>query len=185
MVRSSTWKAPASTRVLVGDVTEVGFLTQAFEGQQAVLSALGLRLPSIAPWARPEVPDLLTRAGPALIEAAKRCGITRVLAISAGGVGDSKFAVPGFFRFLIRYSGLKHAYAELEVFERTLLASGLEVCLCRPTGLTDEPATGRARVAQSFAGRATIPRADVAAWMLDQVVALSLTERTPMITVTG
>ena len=66
-----------------------------------------------------------------------------------------------------------------------LLGSGLEVCVVRPSGLTDEPATGKAVVTRKFSGRASIPRADVAAFMLDQVERAQFSERTPVITVTG
>ena len=48
-----------------------------------------------------------------------------------------------------------------------------------------EPATGRAVVATRYAGRATIPREDVASWMLDQIEKPAFDARTPMITVTG
>jgi putative NADH-flavin reductase len=140
---------------------------------------------SIAPWAKPEVADLLTRFGPALVAAMKATGVKRVLAVSAGGVGDSRMAVPAIFRAMISFTGLKHAYAELEVFERTLLGSGLEVTLCRPTGLTDGARTGQVKVVTSFTGRASISRADVAAWMLEEVARPTLAWRTPMITVTG
>ncbi len=168
-----------------GDLTSEAFLTNALAGCDAVLCAVGLKLPSLSPFARPEVPDLLTRLAPALIAACKANGIRRVLAISAGGVGDSRDNVPAVFRGFIRFTGLRHAYQELEVFEQELLDSGLEVCIPRPTGLTDEPATGQAIVADAMKGRATIPREDVALWMLGQLDLPSLKHRTPMITVTG
>ena len=58
-------------------------------------------------------------------------------------------------------------------------------CVARPTGLTDEPATGRAKAVARVVGRAAIPRADVAAWMLDALEAPRFEARTPMLTVTG
>jgi hypothetical protein len=59
------------------------------------------------------------------------------------------------------------------------------VCICRPSGLTDGPVTGNVKVTQAYAGQATISRADVAAWMLEQVALRELMDRTPMISVTG
>lgn len=182
---SSTLQVPAGVRVERGDLADPAFLAQALKGADAVLSALGIKLPSLAPWSRPEVPDFLTRSTPAVVEAMKAAGVRRVLAISAGGVGDSSRSVPGVFRMMLKTTALKHAYAELEVLERTLLASGLDVCLPRPTGLTDGPRTGQVKVCTSFAGRATISRADVAAWMLDEVEKPAFAARTPMISVTG
>lgn len=103
----------------------------------------------------------------------------------AGGVGDSEAMVPLAFRLFIKATSIRHAYAELARMEAGLLASGLEVCICRPTGLTDGPLTGKAVLATGFTGRATISRADVAHWMLDQLERPAFDQRTPMITVTG
>jgi putative NADH-flavin reductase len=185
VVRSASWQPPEGVEVRRGDLTSEAFLTTALQGCDAVLSALGLRLPGLGIWNRPEVPDFLTRSTPALIAAARGNGIHRVMAISAGGVGDSHAKVPGVFRLFIRTTSLKHAYAELEIMERLLLTSGLDVCIPRPTGLTDGPATGRVKVCEAFSGRATISRADVAGWMLEQLDQPTFAQRTPMITVTG
>jgi len=186
VVRSSSkLDVPSAVRVERGDLTDAAFLEKALAGSELVLSALGLRMPGIAPWHKPEQPDFLTKSTPALVDAMKRAAITRVVAISAGGVGDSYEQVPGAFRFMIKTTALKHAYAELAVMERTLLSSGLDVCICRPTGLTDGPRTGAVKVCSSFKGRATISRADVAGWMLDEAAKPAFAQRTPMITVTG
>jgi putative NADH-flavin reductase len=185
VVRDRTWSAPGPARTLRGEATDAAFLTGAFAGQDAAILAIGLRLGSIAPWARPEVPDLLTRAGAAVVAAAKAAGVKRVLAISAGGVGDSLAMVPGFFRAMIAVTALKASYRELEAMEGALLSSGLEVCLARPTGLTDGARTGNVKVCTRLAGQATISRADLAAFLLDQAAAPSMVGRTPMITVTG
>lgn len=185
VVRSSSWQAPSGVEVRRGDLANESFLRESFSGQEAVLSALGLRMGGIAPWHKPEVPDFLSRATPAIVGAMKGNGIGRIVAISAGGVGDSFQKVPGAFRAFIQFTALRHAYRELEVMERTLLGSGLDVCIPRPTGLTDGPATGQVRVCESFSGRATISRADVAAWMLDELDKPAFAHCSPMISVTG
>lgn len=177
--------APAAVRLLRGDLFDLEFLTAAVRGQDAVLSALGLRLPGLSPFARAEVPDLLSRSSPLLVQAMRQAGVSRLLAISAGGVGDSYARMPGVFKLFIKLTALRRAYVELEAMEQIFFASGLDVCCPRPTGLTDDPATGRVVVAERLRGRATIPRADVAAWMLDQVERPAFTERAPLLTVTG
>lgn len=182
---SSTFDAPAGVRVERGDLTSADFLASVLPNHDAVLSALGLRLPGLAPWSTPEDPTFLTRSTPALVEAMKRSGIKRVFAISAGGVGDSYAAMPGFFKAFISFTALKKAYRELEELEKVLRASGLEVCFPRPSGLTDGPATGNVVVTRTFAGRATISRADVAGWMVEQVERPTFLGQAPMITVTG
>lgn len=186
VVRSSTWQPPSGVRVERGDLTSEAFLRQAVRGADAVASALGLRIKGLAPWNKPEQPDFLSRSTPALVAAMKTEGVRRVIAISAGGVGDSREKMPGFFRAFIALTALKHAYAELAVMERLLLESGLDVSIPRPSGLTDGPATGAVKIVETFKGRATISRADVAGWMLSQLEQPQLsTQRTPSITVTG
>jgi len=182
---SSSFTAPTGVRVERGDLTSSEFMRSALKGQDVVLSALGLRVKGLAPWNTPEDPTILTRSTKALVEAMKAEGVRRVVAISAGGVGDSLQLMPGFFKLLIKLTALKTAYAQLHDMEQQLFASGLEVCVPRPTGLTDGPATGKTVVATRFGGRATISRADVAGWMLDQLALPTFSERAPIITVTG
>ena len=182
---SSALSLPAGVRACRGEIVDRGLLAEAFRGQDAVLSALGLRLPGLSPFARAEVPDLLSRSSPLIVDAMREAGVRRLLAISAGGVGDSYARMPGVFKLFIKLTALRRAYVELEAMERIFFASGLDVCCCRPTGLTDGPATGRVVVAERLRGRATIPRADVAAWMLDQIERPAFTERAPLLTVTG
>jgi putative NADH-flavin reductase len=182
---SSRLDVPDGVRALRGALDDEAFLREALRGADAALSALGLRLPGIAPWSRPEDPAFLDRSTPAVVRAMKAEGVRRAMVISAGGVGDSYDAVPGAFKMFIKASALRHVYPALERMERAWLESGLDVCVARPTGLTDEPATGRAKAVARVVGRAAIPRADVAAWMLDALEAPRFEARTPMLTVTG
>ena len=184
VVRSRSYRAPEGVRVIVGELT-VETLQEAVRGQDAVLSALGLRLPGIAPWAKPEVPNFLSLVTPRIVAAMLVEKVKRIVAISAAGVGDSYDHVPGFFKLFIKLTALRHAYAEVDVMEKTLFDAPLDVCICRPTGLTNGPASGAVKVVEKLVGRAEIPRADVAAWMLDAIEKPTFQYRTPMITVTG
>lgn len=181
---SSSIDAVEGVEVRRGELTDVAFLTEAFTGADAVLSGLGPRIRGLAPWNKPEIPGFPEKSARAVVEAAKAAGVKRIVVVSAGGAGDSYEAMPGFFRTMIKTTALKHAYRELGAMEQVYLSSGLDVVIARPTGLTDEPATGQAVVVKAFAGRPSIPRADVALWMLDQLEG-EPTEIAPMITVTG
>jgi uncharacterized protein YbjT (DUF2867 family) len=174
---SSSYDGPRRT----GDLTDPEFLAAMFQGADAVLSGLGCRMPGIAPWHRPEVPDFLSRSTPAIVAAAKKAGVNRIVAVSAGGVGDSARRVPGVFRAFIRVSALRHAYAELEVMERVYLDSGLDVCLPRPGGLNDGPRTGKAVAVDVMKGAEAISRADVAAYMLGELDHAPFRHRAPLI----
>lgn len=182
---STTYSAPEGAAVARGEVFDRAFLAATFRGHDAVLSALGLRLPGLSPFARAEVPDLLSRSSPIIAQAMKEAGVGRLLAISAGGVGESYAAMPGVFKLFIKVTALRKAYAELEVMERVFFGSGLDVCCCRPTGLTDGPATDAVIVDGKIVGRASISRADVAGWMLGAIEAPTFAARGPVITVTG
>ena len=182
--RESSDLSHVSGTILRGSVDDEGFLTQAFEGVDVVLCSIGVMLSGFSPFASCEDPTLLTRAGPAIAKAAEKAGVKRILAVTAGGVGDSWAMMPGFFKVLIKTTSLRKAYPELERFEAALFAGSVEVCCVRPTGLTDAPATGKAVVATKLVGRADIPRADVAAFMLDHLEG-ELPGRGPVITVRG
>jgi putative NADH-flavin reductase len=181
----SRWQVPAGVKLLEGQLDDAAFLREAVRGQEVVLSAVGLRLPGLLPWKKPEVPDLLSRFTPLLVEAMQAEGVRRAVVISAGGVGDSFPKMPGAFQAFIRGTALRHAYSELEEMERVLAASGLDVTVCRPTGLTDGQRTWKVKEASALSGRATISREDVAGWMLDEAEQPRFVGQAPVITVTG
>lgn len=182
---SSSVSAPSGVTVMKGDLESEAFLRECVRGRDVVLSALGLKLQGLAPWNKPERPDFLRASTDALIAAMKAEGVRRVCAVSSGGVGDSADIIPGFFKMFVAMSAMKRVFVELDAMEQRYFQSGLEVCVVRPSGLTDEPATGKVVVTKKFTGRATISRADVAAYMLDQAEKSAFTERSPVITVTG
>ncbi|MCO4772247.1 MAG: NAD(P)H-binding protein [Deltaproteobacteria bacterium] len=182
---SSSIEVPDGVSVVRCDLSDEAGLTGAFAGADVVLSGVGLRLPGLSPFAKAEVPDLLTTTTPVVVAAMKAAGVGKVVAVSAGGVGDSRALMPGFFKVFIALTSMRGAYKELEVMEQVYRDSGLDVCCVRPTGLSDDEATGKAVSTRKLDGRAEIPRADVAAWMLDEAEAASFSEFGPLITVTG
>lgn len=181
----SVLDVPQGVEVRRGSLDDPAFLREAFRGADVVLSAVGLKISSLAPWAKPEDPTVLSRTTPNVIAAMKAEGVHRIIAISAGGVGDSLVSMPWVFRMLIRATALKIAYAELEKMEALLASSGLDWCCPRPTGLTDGPVTSAVREDPTLTGRATISRADVAAWILARSQSPSTGARAPVLTVMG
>jgi putative NADH-flavin reductase len=168
-----------------GPLQDADFLREALRGHDAVLCAVGARMRGYLPWQRPERDDVLAQMAPPLVEALHELGIRRLVAISAAGVGESAAQVPSLLNLGIAASALRFAYADLERFEATLRHAPLDLTLVRPTVLTDGRPTGRARVVARAGLAATIPRADLAAWMLDEVARPGGPERTPLLTVTG
>ena len=168
-----------------GDLGDAAFLARCFAGADVVILAVGHRLPGLAPWRQPEDPEFIDRTTVATIEACKRTRVRRVMAISAGGVGTSWDAMPGVFKLFIRCSALNNVYPSLARMEAALLGSGLDVCLVRPSGLTNGPRVGGVQVVSTYKGRASISRADVAAWMLDEAHLPAFSHPAPLITVAG
>lgn len=182
---SSDLSVPDGVTVVRAELTDEAGLADACAGADVVLSGVGLRLPGLSPFAKAEVPDLLTMTTPVIVAALKKAGISKVVAVSAGGVGDSRAFMPGFFKVFIALTSMRRAYAELETMESIYRDSGLTVCCVRPTGLSDEPKTDKVVVAKKLMGQATIPRADVAGFMLDIAEQDRFDEFGPVITVTG
>ena len=112
----------------------------------------------------------------------KRAGLTRVSVISAAGVADSRPAANMVIRFLIATSNVGVAYADLERAELILRGSGLDWQAVRPTTLSNRRGSGKARITSTYPATASIPRADVAAFMLAELEAAGFSSRTPMIT---
>ena len=184
LVRESTnpFEAPEGIEVVRGEALEARVLNDALEDREAVLSALGIKRSSVFPWA-PVVspPDLTERVAEILVEAMPRKGISRLIAISAAGVGDSFEVTNLMMKFLITKSNLSVSYNDLERMESVLGTSDLNWTAIRPTTLTNGSVSDPQEV-QSYGTFSMIPRASVAKWMLDRVESKEeATERTPMI----
>jgi hypothetical protein len=86
-------------------------------------------------------------------------------------------------RMLLAVSNVGKAYADMERVEQIASDSGLDAQLVRPTTLTHQPRTDRVRITDRYHATSSIPREDVAAFMLQELENERFTARTPMITV--
>ena len=168
LVRARTAvEPPPGVTVVRGDVTDPGTLDAAVRGQSAVLSGLGLRRAGRSPWAPlRSPPDLTTRVAEALVPAMRRHGVRRVVAVSAGGVGDSRAQLSAPVRWLVGAGNVAVAYRHLAGMEAVLAGSGLDWLVVRPVTLTAGAPTGLARPVRRYTLASTVRRADVAAFML-------------------
>ena len=182
IVRSATqYDPPGGVAVIRGDVLDAGFVASTVSGHDAVASCVGIKYAH--PWARRQSPDdFISRATTNIIAAMQGAGLRRVSAISAAGVGNSRHTRNAVIRFLIATSNVGVGYADLDRVEQLLRASGLDWQAVRPVRLSGGSGAGRVRLTDSFPASATIPRADVAAFMLSELERPEFTEQTPMIT---
>ncbi|WP_324651263.1 SDR family oxidoreductase [Georgenia sp. H159] len=139
----------AEVAVLDLEQASVADLAAVLEGADAVVFAAGAGPGSGA--ARKETVD--RDAAVLLADAAEQAGVRRYVMVSAmgadsgGGGGEDVFSV---------YLDAKKAADD------DVIARDLDWTVVRPGGLTEDPGTGRVRVAAST-GRGQVPREDVAA----------------------
>ncbi len=182
VVRSATaYEAPEGVRVVRGDVLDPSFVARVVPGHDAVMSGLGMRYAH--PWAERKSPDDFTsRATTNVIEAMRASGVRRISVVSAAGVGDSRPGMNLPMRIMLAISNVGKAYADLERMEQALRESDLDWQAVRPTTLTHRPRTDRVRIADRYPMTASIPREDVAAFMLSDLEKPAFSARTPLVT---
>lgn len=182
IVRAATrYNAPDGANVVRGNVLDADFVARVVPGHDAVMSALGMRYRH--PWSRRESPDDFTSTATRHIVAGmQQARVARISLISAAGVGDSRARANVFIRLMISTSNVGYAYADLERVERTLRDSGLDWQAVRPTTLSHRRGTGRVRITNRYRATDSIPREDVATFMLREIEADRFSVRTPVIT---
>jgi putative NADH-flavin reductase len=169
-------KLSRPVRAVTADMTaaDPAAVEAAVAGADAVLSGLGPRSNADA--------GVAARGTRAIVTAMQATGVRRIVAVSAAPVGT--VATPrrpnppkhdpgdGFFmRHLLSHVAsvtLGQVFADLAGMEDVLADSGLDWTVVRPPRLTGKPATGRYRTAygQNLRGGLSVPRADVAQYML-------------------
>ena len=119
-----------------------------------------------------------------LIAALPRAGVERLVFCTSAGVEarDPGEVLP--YRLIAKPLFLQRAYDDMTVAEDVIRSSGLEWTLVRPARLTNRPGGRPYRVSARFRppGGTAIPRADVAAFMLDQVAEPTWRHATPTLT---
>jgi uncharacterized protein YbjT (DUF2867 family) len=142
----------AGVEPVLCDLEGDGDVAAAIRGADAVVFAAGA-----GPGSGDARKETMDKGGAVkLIDAAKSEGISRYLIVSSMGADKApEDGAEGFGAYL---------RAKLEADE-ALRASGLDYTVVRPGGLTDDPGTGKVKIAAST-GRGQIPRADVAAVLL-------------------
>ena len=156
----------ARVRVVAGDVLDGGVVSDAVDGQDAVLVALGVA-------AKKHDPAVNALGTLNVIRSMQRYGVRRLIVLSAGGAQPGRNPnLPWFHDRVVKPLFLKPAYADLRRMETSVRQSELDWTIVRVSGgLADGPARGtyRAEPGYSLPGGRRIARADVAEYMLDQL----------------
>ncbi|MBD2034247.1 NAD(P)H-binding protein [Leptolyngbya sp. FACHB-321] len=162
-MRDSThYTAPPNVRVFTGDATDQAAMSHATAGQDAVIDTVG----SKTPWQKTEIEQRVARA---IVAAAKKHGIRRIIAISALGVGDSTAQATLPFRLLLLPTFLRGSTADKTVMEQEIAQAGVPYVLIRPAVLNDQPAVGSVRVLSGVEKGRQVTRADLAVFVVEQL----------------
>ncbi len=146
----------ANLRVVVGDILDYPRVKEAVEGQDAVISALGVR--------DRKYNTVLSDGTRNIITAMKECGLKRFICMSSAGVlgNDGGFIFGKIIMPLFLRQEMADKKRQLDVIRE----SGLEWVVVRPPALTDSPKTGKYRISSGAPEHSKVPRNDVADFML-------------------
>jgi putative NADH-flavin reductase len=159
---------PQAVRIVKGDGLDAGAIAKAVAGHDAVVVAVGDARTFVS---APIIGNV--------IAGMKAAGVRRVILLSAYGAGDSGHGIQGF---LFR-TALRRLNADKMEAERLLAESGLEWTAVRAVTLNEKPATGRFKgavdvVVNGFRG---LSRADLAAFMLNEIEANAFVRQRPIL----
>jgi len=151
--------------VIQGDVLDAGAVANAVRGQDAVLCALGHKR-FFAPT------RILSEGTRNILRAMEAHGVRRLVCETSLGIGDSAGRMGLYYTFFVIPLILPFYFWDKTRQERMIAGSGTEWVIVRPGALTNGEARGRyhhGRGVGSFLRTVRIARADVAAFMLDQL----------------
>jgi len=150
-----------------GDALKSEDVAQALVGIDAVIQALGV---AAGPDMVLRKVHLFSGATAILVPAMEKAGVTRLIAVTGFGAGDSKASINCLQRLPFR-ALLGRAYDDKTIQEDIIRKSELDWTIVRPGVLTRGPRSGTYRVLDDPATwrNGIISRADVADFLVDQI----------------
>lgn len=163
-------------RVFQGDVGDYAAVAAAVEGQEAVISTLGV--------SRPLHTDPVVIEGVRhVLRAMQEHAVSRLVYMSFIGVRDSRAAAGPMIRYVAKFP-LRHEIADHEMKEALIRGSRCDWTIVRAPKLSNGQATGRYRDGEDITARSffpVLPRADVAGFLLRQLRDPTYVGRAPRI----
>lgn len=160
--------------VVVGDVLDPAAVEQAVIGQEAVIVCLGSGRKGVV---RAEG----TRT---VIQAMERTGVKRLVCQTTLGAGDSHGNLNFLWKYILFGMLLRKAMADHNVQEGYVRGSNLEWTIVRPAAFTDGPRTDSYKRDFGVGEKGLtlkISRADIAAFLVEQLDSPTYVRRTPAI----
>ena len=157
--------------IIQGDILDYNSVKQAVEGTDAVIITLGQD---------GNKPLRTLSDGTAnIIKSMKECGVKRLICMSSAGIlgGDTH---PVFGKIIVPLL-LNNVYKDKKRQMKVITESGLEWIIIRPPRLTQAPKTGKYQLTERRPGTRSVPRADVADFMLKLLTNKSYDGKMPAI----
>ena len=143
-------------KVVQGDILEYEKVKQAVEGQDIIISALGVesRKPT----------TVLSEGTRNILRAMEECKVSRFICMSSAGILGNDAGI--LFGKIIMPLFLKQVFLDKVRQMKIIQETNLDWVIVRPTSLTDAPKTGKYKITLGPPVSRKIPRADVADFML-------------------
>lgn len=143
-------------KIVEGDILDPVKVREAVAGQDAVLCALGLD--------KNKPSTVLSEGTRNILKVMEEEGVRRFICMSSAGIlgNDSSFWFGKIFMPLF----LRHIFDDKRRQMKVIEESNAEWVIIRPVGLTDSPKTGTYKINPGNPTSWTIPRADVADFMI-------------------
>lgn len=158
---------------VLGELTDSEAVTRSLAARDAVIVTLGHREDS--------PPDLMEKAVTRILEGMQLHRVKRIVYLSALGVGDSRDRLNVYGRLMgpLFYA---RAHRDHERAEQLIRSSGLDWTIVRPPRLTDGPALGYQVNPAQLPFAASLPRADLARFLVDQLETREHVRASPLVT---
>jgi len=142
--------------IVEGDIQNLESVKKAIEGQDVVISALGVNTRKRN--------TILSDGTKVILRAMEDLGVKRFICVSSAGIlgNDAGF----LFGRIIMPIFLKEVFEDKKRQMNVIRDSNLDWVILRPSGLTDAPKTGKYKITGHAPASSTIPRADVADFIL-------------------
>jgi putative NADH-flavin reductase len=143
-------------QVVQGDIGEYDKVKQAVEGQDVIISALGVetRKPT----------TVLSEGTRNILRAMEECKVSRFICMSSAGILGNDAGIL-FGKIIIPFF-LKQVFLDKVRQMKIIQENNVDWVIIRPAGLTDAPKTGKYKITMGSPVSRRIPRADVADFML-------------------
>ena len=162
---------------VVGDILSAQDVDAAMAGQEAVICSLGTGVTF-------KHVTLFSDGTRHLLDAMQKHAVQRIVCITGIGAGDSRGHGGFVYDRIVEPTVLHTIYADKDRQEALLRHSDRDWIIVRPGQLTNDEAAGKYRVLLDLTGVTVgkIARADVAAFVLQQLTSDDFLRKTPLLT---